>query len=116
MGDNNTQKVMTSNGTHLTVAITDFIISEGLYFNLFKKTRFKKVFDLVRTVSQCYQHTNRNLLSKDVLDVIRDHNMERNLSFIKKETDIFGLFFLGDGATISRIPPLKILVSGKIFM
>ena len=29
-----------------------------------------------------------------------------------KESDVFGLLFLGDGATISRIPPLKILVSG----
>ena len=26
---------------------------------------------------------------------------------------MFGLLFLGDGATISRIPPLNILVSGK---
>ena len=49
---------------------------------------------------------------KDILDVIHDHNMERNLSFIKKEYDTFGLLFLGDGANISRIPLLNILVSG----
>ena len=35
-----------------------------------------------------------------------------NLSLIKKESDIFGLFSLGDGATISRVPLLNILVSG----
>ena len=52
-------------------------------------------------------------MSKDLLDVIHDQNMERNLSLIKKESDIFGLLFLGDGTTISRIPLLKILVSGK---
>ena len=39
--------------------------------------------------------------------------MERNLSLIEKESDIFGLLFLGDGATISRVPLLNILVSGK---
>ena len=39
--------------------------------------------------------------------------MERNLILIKKESDIFGFLFLGDGATISRIPLLKKLVSGK---
>ena len=39
--------------------------------------------------------------------------MERNLSLIEKESDIFGLLFLGDGATIYRIPLLNILVSGK---
>ena len=30
-----------------------------------------------------------------------------------KKSDIFGLLFLGDGATISRVPLLNILVSGK---
>ena len=34
MGDNNTQKMTTSNETHLTVAISDIIISEGLSFGL----------------------------------------------------------------------------------
>ena len=39
--------------------------------------------------------------------------MERNLSFIQKESDSFGFLFLGDGATISGIPLLEILVSGQ---
>ena len=43
MGDKNTQKMMTSNETCLTVAIADLIISEGLSFNLSQKPRFKKV-------------------------------------------------------------------------
>ena len=32
---------------------------------------------------------------------------------IKKEAEIFGLLFLGDGATISRCPLLNILASSK---
>ena len=79
MGDNNTQKMMTSNETHLTVAIADLIIYVGLSFNLSQKPRFKKVLDLERTVSKCYQHPNRKLIYKDILDVIHDQNMERNL-------------------------------------
>ena len=39
--------------------------------------------------------------------------MEKNLSLITKESDIFGFLFLGDGATISRTLLLNILVSGK---
>ena len=39
--------------------------------------------------------------------------MEKNLSLIEKESEIFGLLFIGDGATISRVPLLNILVSGK---
>ena len=84
MGDNNTQKMMTSNEIYLTVAIADLVISQGLSFNLSQKTRFKKVLDLERTVSICYQPPNRKLISKDILDVIHDQNMESNLSLIEK--------------------------------
>ena len=71
------------------------------------------MIELEITVSKCYQPPNRKLISKDILDVINGQNMERNLILIKKEYDIFGLLFLGDGATISRIPLLKILFSKK---
>ena len=115
MSDCNTQKMTTSNEIRLTVEISDLIISKGFYFNLSQKIRFKKVLDLVIKFSKGYQPPNRNIASKDILDIINDHNMERNLSLIKKESDIFGLLFLGDGDTISRIPLLNILVSRKIF-
>ena len=84
MGENNTQKMITYNEARLTVLIADIIIYEGLYFNLDQKPRFKKVLDLERTVSKCYQTPNRNLISKYLLDVINDQNMERNLILIKK--------------------------------
>ena len=84
MGDNNTQEMMTSNKTRLTVAISDLIISEGLYLNLSHKPRFKKVLEFARTVSKSYKPPNRKLISKGILDVIHDQNMERNLILIKK--------------------------------
>ena len=71
------------------------------------------MLELARTVSKCYQPPNRKLIPKDLLDVIHDQNTERNLSLIEKESDIFGLLFLGDGATISRGPLLNILVTGN---
>ena len=115
MGDNNKQKMMTYNETSLIVAIVDLNISEVLSFNLSQKTRFKKVLGLARTVSKFYQPPNRKLISKDLLDVIHDQSMESNLILIEKESEIFGLLFLGDGATISRVPLLNMLFSGKIF-
>ena len=39
--------------------------------------------------------------------------MKRNISMIKKEAEIFGLLFLGDGATISRCTLLNILDYAK---
>ena len=43
--------------------------------------------------------------------VIHDQNMERNLSLIKKESDIPLLLFKGDVAAISKTPLLNILIS-----
>ena len=39
--------------------------------------------------------------------------MKSNSAMIKKEAEIFGLLFLGDGATISRCTLLNILASEK---
>ena len=86
--------MISSNETRLTVAIADLNISEEISFNISQKPRFKKVLELARTVSKCYQTTNRKLISKDILDVINDQNMESNLSLIEKESEIFGLLFL----------------------
>ena len=60
-GDTNSQKMMTSIETRLTVAIADLIISEGLSFNLAQKPRFKKVLELAKYASKCYQPPNRKL-------------------------------------------------------
>ena len=104
MGCRITQKIITSNETHLIVEIYDLVISEGFYLNLSQKHRFKKVIYLAINGPKGCQLANRTIISKDLLYVINDHNMERKLSLIKKESDIFGLLFLGDGATLSRIP------------
>ena len=107
--------MMTSNETPRKVAMSDLIIYEGLYLQINQKPRFKKVLYLARNMSKGYQPPNRDLISKDLLDVIHDQNMERNLILISEESDIFGLLFLGDGSTISRIPLLNKLVSEKSF-
>ena len=90
MRDHNTQKIITLKETGLTVTIADFIISEGLSFNISWKPRSNEVIELASNVSKCYHHPNINIIPKDLLNVIHDQNMERNLISIKKESDIFG--------------------------
>ena len=92
--DVNSQKSMTSNETCLTIAKADLIISEGLSFNLAQKPTFKKILELARNVSRPYITTKRNLIYKDLLGVIHEKNMKRNLEMIKKKERIFGLLFL----------------------
>ena len=57
--------------------------------------------------------TNRNIISKELLDVIHEQNIKSNLAMIKKEANIFRLLLLGDGDTISRCPLLNIMASEK---
>ena len=105
--------MISSSKTHLTVAIADLIISEGLYFNLAQKPRLKKVLYLASNLPKGYNPPDRKLISKYLLGDIHDYNTKRNLTMINNEADIFGFFFLGGGATIPRNPLLNILVSGK---
>ena len=80
---------MTYNETNLTVSIADIIISEGFSFSLAQKPMFKKIIYLEITMLKSYQPPNIKLISKDILGVIHDQNMEKNLSLIKKESDVF---------------------------
>ena len=87
---------------HLRVRIADIIVSEDLSFNLYQKPKFKKVLDSAGNVSTSYNPPNRKIISKCLLDVIHGHNIQRESTMIKKEAEIFGFSFLGDGTTITR--------------
>ena len=88
--DNNQTKAIYSNKIHLTAAIADIIISEFLYLNIFQKPIFKMVFNLD---FWGYNPPNIQLVYKYLLDAIHAQSMQRNLSTIQKEADIFGFYF-----------------------
>ena len=73
---------------------------------------FKKVLYLERTVFKIYNPSHKKLIAKYVLDFIHDQNIQKNLSIIKNEAKMFGVLFIGDGATISKTALLKMLFSG----
>ena len=80
--DVNYQKPITSKDTRLTIAITDIIISDVLYFNISQKPRFNKVLDSERNIYNTYITSNINIVSKKLLDVIHEYNMKINLGMI----------------------------------
>ena len=108
----NSQKLITLKNNCHTIVIADLIFSEGLSFNIAQKPRFKKIMELSRNVSKTYIPPNIKLIYKELLDGIHEKNMKSNLEIIKRGADIFGLLFLGDGATISICMLLNILDSG----
>ena len=80
--DGNSQKIITSNKTRLSIAISDLIISEVISFNIYQKTIFKKILELARKFSKTYITPNINLISKELLNFIHEHNMKSNLTMI----------------------------------
>ena len=74
MSNHNIQKIMTSNEVRLIVSISDIIISEGISYNISQKPRLKKVINLARNVSKCYQPPNGKIIPKDIMDIIHNHN------------------------------------------
>ena len=115
MGDHNTQKIITSNETHLIVKIYDLVISEGLYFNLSQKHRFKKVIDLAINAQKVVNLQTEQLYPRIFCMQLMIITWKVNLILIKIESDISVLLFIGYDATIYRTTLLNILVSGKIF-
>ena len=111
--DGNSKKSITYNKNSINIAIDYLIISEGLYFNLYQKTQFKKVLELTRNFSKTYILPNRKLISKEILGVINEKYMKRDSAIIKKGAEIFGLLFLGGGTTISICTLLNIMDSGR---
>ena len=105
-------KRISSNDTYLIVAIVYIIVSKGLYFNLSQNRRLKKVLDLSINLSKVYNNPRRNLISRDLLDVIHNQNMQSKLIMINSK-QIFWFSFGGGGAKISRYRLLKLFILSK---
>jgi hypothetical protein len=98
--------------SRLTMAIGDMIHSCGLPFHLASNPKFRKVICLARGVGAAYRPPGRNQVATELLDLNYDSYLRRNEVLLKKEVDIFGLSYYGDGATVKKKPLINILASG----
>jgi len=108
---NNMQQtdIRRSNNTRLQMAIADMIHSDGLSFSFAGSKRFRTVLTLAKTVGQDFNVPSRNQISNDLLDLNFQSCWEANRDALLANASVFGLSFLGDGATIGRLPFINIL-------
>ena len=99
------------NEATLELAIADMIHADGLSFSLAESLRFKRVLKLARCVSSNFKPPSRQLVAGDLMDINFDKCIARMEDALKKEADTFGLTFLGDGATVRRLPLINVLAS-----
>jgi len=102
-----------SSTSKLTMAIADLIHAEGLPFSLTEKPRFKNVLKLARCVTSSYKPPSRMAVNNELLTLNHEKYCQRNQEKLMLEAETYGLTFLGDGATIKKMPLVNILCSGK---
>ena len=98
--------------SRLTMAIADLCHAEALPFNLPEKPRFKIVLALAKGLRSKYVPPSRKDVSTELLDLNFQQYKIRNLYLLLKQSEVFGLSFLGDGSTVKNFPLVNMLGSG----
>ncbi len=98
--------------SQLTMAIADLIHSHGLPFSLASDAKFRKVLQLAKNVTSKYEPPGRNQVATDLLDLNYNTYVAKNMALLTKDSEVYGISFFGDGATVQKMPFLNILGAG----
>jgi len=104
MGD-----IRKSNNATLEMAIADFFHSENIADAVVESPRFARLVRLCRLVGDDFVIPNRRKIGGELLDLNFQTTYKSNKEKLLKEARVFGLAFLGDGATIKRMPLMNVL-------
>ena len=104
MGD-----IRKSNNATLEMAIADFFHSENIADAVVESPRFARLVRLSRLVGDDFVIPNRKKIGGELLDLNYQTTYKSNKEKLLKEARVFGLAFLGDGATIKRMPLMNVL-------
>ena len=102
------------NNATVEMAIADFFHCENLPDSVVESPRFHRLIKVCRLVGEDFVVTHRKKIGGELLDLDYQNTYERNKADLLKEVKVFGMAFMGDGATIHCMPLMNILaMSGK---
>jgi len=96
----------------LTIAIADFIYSEGLPFSLVESPKLQRILTCAKLASSTYIPPSRKEIGDTLLTETYEVHIKIQDNNLCKDADVFGLCLFGDGATVKRMPLINILASG----
>ena len=105
----NMRDIRRSNNATLEMAIADFFHSENIADSVVESPRFARLVRLCRLVGDDFVIPNRRKIGGELLDLNFQTTYKSNKEKLLKEARVFGLAFLGDGATIKRMPLMNVL-------
>ena len=97
------------NDAKVEMAIADFFHCENIPDAVVESPRFKRLISVCRLVGDKFVPPNSHKIGGQLLDLNFSNTYERNKVEVLKESRVFGLAFMGDGATIHRMPLMNIL-------
>jgi hypothetical protein len=104
---------MARNMDNLTTAIAEMVVCDGLSFNFAEKIRFMNVLKAAKKVNlDKYSPPNRHSIGGHLLDINFQTVMDTNRSNLLLEAGTYGIAFVGDGATVKKLPLANMLSMG----
>jgi len=105
----NQQDIRKSHNTTLEFAIADFFHSENIPDKVVESARFRRLIKVARLCGEEFVCPDWKKIGGELLDLNFETRYNANKEALLKEAKIFGLAFLGDGATVKRMPLMNIL-------
>jgi hypothetical protein len=100
------------NSADLDAAIAQLVYCKGLPFSFAECPYFQQVLQVARSAPRGYKPPKRKALVGEMLDIAYMTQLDQDLEKLLADTDIFGLAFFGDSATIQKYPLVNIFASG----
>ena len=104
--------VTVTNAARLTTAIAEFVYCKGLSFSATEREHLLQILRLAKLVSLSYCPPTRKVLANDLLEVCYKTRLERYMSDLSVDADVYGLSVVRDGATVHGMPLMNILAAG----
>jgi hypothetical protein len=101
--------IQKSNNATVEMAISDFFHCKNIPDAVVELPRFIRLVRMCHLVGEDFVVPNRKQIGGDLLDLNYANVYKRNKANLHKFAEIFGLDFLGDGATIHRMALMNIL-------
>ena len=90
--------VTVTKAARLTTAIAEFVYCKGLSFSATEGEHFLQILRLAKLVLLSYRPPTRKVLANDLLEVCYKARLERYMSDLSVDADVYGLSLFGDGA------------------
>ena len=98
-----------SHNAIVEMAIADFFHCENIPDAVAESSRFKRLVKVCRHVGDDFVVPNRKKIGGELLDINYENTYNLNKAELIREARVFGFAWMGDGATIHKMPLMNIL-------